>query len=67
MRIDRGRLDLILAEQGMTYVDMARACGLGYSNLNALLRRKNNRPATLGKIAEALGVDVREIIQKEEG
>lgn len=50
----------------MTYTELARECGLGYSNLHALLRRKSNRPATIGRIADALGVEPWEIIQKED-
>ena len=41
MKLDRRKLDLLLAEQTMTYTEMARECGLGYSNLHALLRRKS--------------------------
>ncbi len=66
MKLDRRKLDLLLAEQTMTYTEMARECGLGYSNLHALLRRKSNRPATIGRIADALGVEPWEIIQKED-
>ena len=66
MRIDREKVDLILAEKLMTTQDMAENIGISVQCVRQNLNRQNVRPTTAGRVAKALGVDVTEILKDGE-
>ncbi len=47
----------------MTRKELAAASGMPTHSLDNVLRGRNVRPATLGKVARALGVDVEELME----
>ena len=61
MKIDREKYLLARANARMSIKDLV-AAGIPWDTLYRA-ERKNVRPETAGKIAEALGVDVTEIIE----
>ena len=65
MTIDTQRIELILAERGMTKAGLAENCGISRQNVSTIIRRGTCEPKTAGKLAAGLGVPVTEIIEKE--
>ncbi|HJB57567.1 MAG TPA: helix-turn-helix transcriptional regulator [Candidatus Flavonifractor intestinipullorum] len=66
MRVNRDRLDLCMARVCLNTASLANAAGLPVQTVNGARRGRNIRPATLGKISKALGVDPGDIIETEE-
>ena len=61
MNISRGKVDCLLAEQGLTKTQFADRCGISRQSLSAILRRGTCEPRTAGKLAVGLGVPVQDI------
>ena len=55
------RLLLAMARVCMNAQDLAKAASLPPQTVNAVIRGRNIRPATFGRIARALGVDPADI------
>lgn len=66
MKADRNKLRLEMARACMNPQDLAKAAKMPPQTVNGVLRGRSVRPATLGRIAMALRVDVADIIAKEE-
>lgn len=66
MTINTQRLEVMLAERGLTKAALAESCGISRQNISTILRRGTAEPKTLGKLAAGLGVPVTDIIKKEE-
>lgn len=67
MKLDEKKLQMILAEKQMMLKDLYKKSGVSDRALLDLRQGKRKpRPATLGKIAKALNVDVQDIIQEGE-
>jgi DNA-binding Xre family transcriptional regulator len=64
MKVDNSRLDIVLAKKRLS---LTRLRGNGVSPQTVTKMRKNEDvlPATVGKLAKALGVSVTEIIKRE--
>ena len=65
MKINKNRIDLLLAEQGITCKTLAERCGISRQNISTIRTRGTCSAASAAKIAKGLGVDVAEIIQQE--
>lgn len=65
MKADRTKLEIAMARLCMDSQTLARAAQLPPQTVNGTIRERGVRPATLGKIAKALGVDVTEILKEE--
>ena len=65
MKAERSKLNLAMARACMNPQDLAIAAGMPAQTVNGVLRERSVRPATLGRIARALGVDVTEIMKEE--
>lgn len=64
MRINRGFVDIALAKSGLSsYAQLAGKMGCSAKNLSAILNRGTCRPATAGKIANALEVPVEDLVE----
>ena len=63
MKVDKRKLDIAMARAQLNRGDLAKKAGVPIPTLCNVMQRKNCRPATIGKIADALGVDVTEIIE----
>lgn len=65
MKIDRRKYELARARACMGQKDLV-AAGIPKGTLCRIIGGGDARPETAGKIAEALGVDVTEIIETED-
>ena len=65
MTINTQRIEVILAERGLTKAALAENCGISRQNVSTIIRRGTCEPKTVGKLAAGLGVPVAEIIEKE--
>ena len=65
MKVNRQKLWLAMARACMDSAELASAAKMPRPSLNNAIVGKSIRPATLGKIAKALGVDPAEIIEME--
>ena len=63
MKLDREKFDIARARACMTQKDFEGA-GVPKGTLCRVMGGKNSNPATIGKLAKALGVDVTEIIEQ---
>lgn len=66
MKADTSKLRLAMARACMNPQDLAKAAEMPPQTVNGVLRGRSIRPATIGRIAKALGIDVAEIIAKED-
>lgn len=66
MRINSVKVEMMIAEQGLTKVALSEKSGITRQNISAIIRRGTCEPRTAGKLAAGLGVDVEEIIMKGE-
>jgi len=64
MTINTTRLELMLAERGMTRTALAANCGISRQNVSTIIRRGTCEPKTAGKLAAGLGVPVADIIKE---
>ena len=62
MRIDRNKMLIAMARAKLNRSDLAEKAGLTVPIVANTLNRGTCKPATAGSIAEALGVDVTEIL-----
>lgn len=63
MNIKSQKIETILAEKGLTKVDLSKLCGISRQNISTIVRRGTCAPKTAGKLARGLGVQVSEIVE----
>lgn len=63
MQISNEKINIALARREMTVTQLAEACKVSRNRIYILLNQKSITPASAGKIARALGVDVTEILE----
>lgn len=63
MRVDRNKLELIMAKKGLNQKKLAEVSGVSRQSLSYTMNGRNCRPELLGKISKALGVEPEEIIE----
>ena len=66
MKVNRNKLRLAMARACMNTADLSAKAEMPVQTINGVLRGRSIRPATLGRIAKALEVDVTDILEKEE-
>ena len=64
MKISQRKLELVMARQKKSRLDV-RATGIGCQTWKKAQNGMNMLPRTVGRIADALGVDVTEILEEE--
>lgn len=64
MKIRRDKINILLAEQGMTKAELAAITGVSRQNISTIINRGTCEPRTAGKLADGLGVPVSEIIEE---
>lgn len=64
MNISTRKIEIILAERGITKKALSEASGISRQNISTIIRRGTCAPGTAGKLAAGLGVSV-EAIAKE--
>ena len=63
MRANRERLELAMARACLSAPALAEKADMPRATLNGVIRGRNVRPVTLGKVARALGVQVEELLE----
>lgn len=64
MLISKAKLERLLAKECMTYSDLSSKSEVSRITIQKMVKHKiDPRPATVGKIAKALNVDVVELIE----
>lgn len=64
MKINPVKIEVILAEKGLTRVEISRKCGISRQNISTIIRRGTCEPRTAGKLAAGLGVPVKDILEE---
>lgn len=64
MKVNKKKLELAMANACMDSRDLAVAANLPRPTLNNAITGRNLRPATVGKVAKALGVSVESLIEE---
>ena len=64
MKVDNRRLDVVLAKKRLSLTNL-RGSGVSPQTLTKIRKSEDVLPATVGRLAEALGVDVTEIAEQE--
>jgi len=62
IELDRKKIDICRARKKMSVADLAAAYGVSRSRMHVILNSRTVTPVCAGRLAEALGVDVTEII-----
>lgn len=65
MKISKDKIELIMAEKGLTAVKVAERSGISRQNFSTIKLRGTCAPPTAGKLAHGLGVDVAEITEED--
>lgn len=67
MRLSRRKIDIAMARKQMTVTQLAKAYGVSRARINVVLNQREVSTVSAGRMAEALGVDVTEILEEEQG
>lgn len=63
MKANREKVMIAMARARINASDLAASCSVARSSINNAIAGRSVRPATMGRIAYALGVDVTEIME----
>lgn len=63
MRLNRNKVDVAMARKKMTVVQLAKTYGVSRARMNVILNSRVVTPVCAGRVADALGVDVTEILE----
>ena len=63
LKISQDKVQILMARQCKNPYDLCSTAGISYASYRRIMKQGGCKLATLGKIAEALGVDVTEIIE----
>ena len=64
--LKRTGIEMMLARKGLTKAAFSGLCGINRGNLSTILSRGTCSPKNACRIADALGVEVSEIIKEED-
>lgn len=67
MNISKQKVEVIMAQKGLTRSDVASACGYSVQWVSTLINKRSCQPATAQNLAVALGVNVTDIASTAEG
>lgn len=65
MRINKQKLEVAMAKKCLNTFDLCKTAEMKYQMFRRIFNGGNCKPATVGRIAAALGVDVTKIIETE--
>ena len=63
MELNRNKINLAMARKGFGITNLAKVYGVSSQRMRIILNSRKVSPATAGKLAKALGVDVTEILE----
>lgn len=65
MKVNRKKLHIAMANACMTTADLQKASAMPRPTVDKVICGRSVKPATLGRIAKALGISVEEIMEEE--
>lgn len=65
MKANKRKLEIAMARECMSAEDLRATSRMPRTTVNNVIEGRSVRPATIGRIAKALGVDVTEILEDE--
>lgn len=65
IELDRKKIDICRARKKMSVVELAEAYGVSRARMNVILNQREVTPVSAGRLADALGVDVLEIMEMD--
>nr|DAH86203.1 MAG TPA: Regulatory protein-modification, helix-turn-helix, transcriptional regulato, DNA [Bacteriophage sp.] len=63
MKLSRDKIDIALARNSLTITNLSERYGVSRSRMNIILNMREVTPVCAGRMADALGVDVKDIIE----
>lgn len=63
MKINRTKVELLMADMGITQTTLSKLSAVSKTNLSYILSGQNCRPQTAARLAAGLGVAVQDIIE----
>ena len=63
MKLSRDKIDIALARNSLTITNLSERYGVSRSRMNIILNMREVTPVCAGRMANALDVDVKEIIE----
>ena len=63
LKVSQDKVQLAMARKAMNPYDLCKVADISYGSYRRIMNEGNCKIATLGKIAQALDVDVTEIIE----
>ncbi|MEY8331444.1 MAG: helix-turn-helix transcriptional regulator [Lachnospiraceae bacterium] len=63
MKLDKEKVLIAMAKKKMGRAELAAKLGVKDSSITNAFKKASTRPSTVGRYAEALGVDVADIIE----
>ena len=64
MKLNSAKIEVLLAEQGLSKAEYANRCKISRQSVSTILRRGSCEPVTAGKLASGLGVPVSDITKE---
>lgn len=64
MRVDARKIEIIMAKKQLTRRKIAEIMGVSPACPGEIMRRQTTKPATVGRLASALGVSVEDILME---
>lgn len=65
MKLDRKKIDICRARKKMTVADLAEVYEVSRARMNVILNQREVSVISAGRLADALGVDVLEIMEND--
>lgn len=63
MKLDKKKIDIAMARRKINKTRLAENAGLLLTTVCSMYSRENGKPENVGRLANALGVDVTEILE----
>jgi predicted transcriptional regulator len=66
MKTNRKKMEIALARACMTAADISERAEMPRPTVNNVLGGRSCRPATIGRVAKALGVSIEDLIEEDD-
>lgn len=63
MKLNKNKIEIAMANKKLSIAKLSERYGASRSRINVIMNSRNVTPATAGRLADALEVDVTEIIE----
>lgn len=65
MKISKNKFELLLAEKGLSVLELSERSGIARQNISTIKLRGTCNPSTAAKLAKGFGVPVADIVELE--